>query len=462
MMNGNLLRRICWFSVILIFTFKLAVSQTGEDNDDQAKPVYKIYKFDVKEEIAPPIWHKTKKAFEQAKEYGADRIIIHMNTYGGLLDAADSMRTIILESDIPVYVFIDNNAASAGALISIACDSIYMRPGANIGAATVVNQTGEAMPDKYQSYMRAMMRSTAEATGRDPDIAQAMVDPSITIPGVSDSGKVLTFTTSEAIEHGFCEGKAETVRDVIKQAGIENYELESQKLTAADKIIGFLVNPMVSGILIMIIIGGIYFELQSPGVGFPLAASVLAALIYFAPLYIEGLADNWEILLFIVGIILLFVEIFAIPGFGVAGVSGIILIVAGLTLSMVGNIGFDFGTIEIQGLVKAFFIVVISMFLAILLSFFITRQAFTTTTFGHLALDATQPIDQGFSSGDVKYKSMLGKTGVAHTILRPAGKVEIDDDIYDATAETSYIDEGEEIVVVKYETSQLFVKKKNG
>ena len=186
----------------------------------------------------------TQKAFAEAKEQGADIILIHMNTYGGLVDAADSIRTKILNSDIPVYVFIDNNAASAGALIAIACDSIYMAPVASIGAATVVDQTGKPVPDKYQSYMRSWMRSTAEATGRDPDIAQAMVDPDIYIAGIVDTGKVLTLTTSEAIRYGYCEGRVENIAELMDDAHIPRYEIISHKKTGADKIIGWLISPI--------------------------------------------------------------------------------------------------------------------------------------------------------------------------------------------------------------------------
>ncbi len=418
-----------------------------------------IYKFDIKEEIAPPVWHKTKKAFKEARDNKADLILIHMNTYGGMLDAADSIRTAILNTEIPVWVFIDNNAASAGALISIACDSIYMRSGANIGAATVVDQTGKPLPDKYQSYMRSMMRSTAEASGRDPDIAQAMVDPRIYIEGITDTGQVLTFTANEAMKYKYCEGVAESVEEVLKIADIKDYKIIEQRLNLADKIIRFLINPFVSGILIMIIIGGIYFEMQTPGVGFPLAASAIAAMLYFAPLYIEGLAEHWEILLFIVGLILLAVEIFVIPGFGVPGILGIIFVVAGLTLSMTYNLGFNFEGIQVIGLIKSFFIVVIAGFLAIVLSFYFGRKILTTTTFGHLALDSVQNHEDGFTSSDSHYKSMVGKIGVAHTILRPAGKVMVDGDIYDATAEAGYIEKETNVKVTGYQTGQLIVRK---
>ncbi|MGB0368115.1 MAG: NfeD family protein, partial [Flavobacteriales bacterium] len=304
--------------------------------------IKRVYKFDVKEEIGPPIWRKMQKAFEEANEWNADLILLHMNTYGGMVTHADSMRTKILNSNIPVWVFIDNNAASAGALISIACDSIYMRNGANIGAATVVNQEGAQMPDKYQSYMRSTMRSTAEAQGRNPDIAEAMVDASLYVEGVSDSGKVITFTAKEAMEFGFCEGMHESVKDVLESNGYPDYEQKTYQVTGLETFIGWMVNPAVSGILIMIIIGGIYFELQSPGIGFPIAAAITAALLYFTPLYLEGLAENWEVVLFLVGIILVAVEVFVLPGFGVAGISGAAFIMTSLILSLVGNVGFDF------------------------------------------------------------------------------------------------------------------------
>ncbi len=435
-----------------------------------------IYKYDIKQEIGPSAWRHTQQSFKNARQLNADLVLIHMNTYGGMVDAADSIRTEILNSEIPVYVFIDNNAASAGALISIACDRIYMRQGANIGAATVVNQTGEVVPDKYQSLMRSMMRSTAEAHGkdtiirgtdttfkwhRDPNIAQAMVDPSIYVKGISDTGKVLTFTINEAIEHGFCEGKAENIKDVIKKAGINEYKIEEYTPDSVERIIDFLINPYLSSILIMIIIGGIYFELQSPGIGFPLAASIIAAVLYFAPLYLEGLAENWEIIIFVVGLILIALEIFAIPGFGVAGISGIVLLIFGLTLSMVDNVDFEFTAPNLVPVIKSLFIVMISFFFSIILSIWLSKKLLTAGASPLLpfVLNATQQKDKGFIAVDNSNKEMIGKEGIADTILRPSGKVAIDNDIYDAKSLTGYIDKGERVTVIRFEHGQLYVKK---
>lgn len=450
--------------LLVCFSILTAGSIYAENPDNpfaDTTKTYRVYTFNIKEEIAPPVWHVTKSSLKQARDTAADLILIHMNTYGGRLESADSIRTALLQSPIPVWVFIDNNAASAGALISIACDSIYMRPGANIGAATVVNQTGEALPDKYQSYMRSMMRSTAESRGRNPRIAEGMVDPRIKIPGVSDSGRVITFTTSEAIKNGFCEGTAESIPDVLKKAGIKKYKLINFELSFTDRIIRFLINPIVSGILIMIIIGGIYFELQSPGIGFPLGASVVAALLYFMPLYIEGLAANWEIIIFIIGLILIAVEVFAIPGFGVAGISGIILAIAGLALSMIDNVGMEPGTFPVSELVTSLFIVIIASFVSIAGSLFLSQKLFSTKSrfFGGLALATTQQKNDGYTSAVNTYTSVIGQEGMAKTVLRPAGKILIDEETYDATAESGYIERGEKVKVTRYSNAQLFVRK---
>ena len=216
-----------------LFTLVLLINVLAIYSKTDGKKL--IYRFDINREIGPVAWRITQKAVDEATKQKADFLLLKLNTYGGMVDAADSIRTKILNCTIPVLVFIDNNAASAGALIAISCDSIYMRNGANIGAATVVDQQGKVVPDKYQSYMRSIMRSTAEAHGkkavvngkdtswiwyRDPKIAEAMVDPRTYIKGLNDTGKVLTMTTSEAMEHGFCEGKAENINQVLEKAVI--------------------------------------------------------------------------------------------------------------------------------------------------------------------------------------------------------------------------------------------------
>lgn len=466
--------RFTWSTIYLLSLTLLGYSQTDsvvesittdtilvEQMADtlQATVVEKVYIFDIKDEIGPAVWRRMKQAFDESQEWGADLILLHMNTYGGMVVDADSMRTKILNSDIPVWVYIDNNAASAGALISIACDSIFMSNGANIGAATVVNQEGEKLMDKYQSYMRSTMRSTAETKGRDPQIAEAMVDETIYIEGLIDSTKILTMTATEASENGYCEGIFESIPELLLSKGIVDAETKNYQVSTLESLIGMLVNPAVSGILIMIIIGGIYFELQSPGVGFPLIASVIAASLYFAPLYLEGLAENWEIVLFVLGIILLGVEVFVIPGFGLAGAAGIAFMVSGLILSLIYNVGFNFEFAIPSQIYSAFFTVIISTVFGMFGSFWIAKRLFTTTALSHMVLSASQPSSEGFVGVDIKEAKLVGEEGSAFTVMRPSGKVMINDQLHDATALTGFIEKGEKVKVVKFETAQLFVRK---
>lgn len=437
-----------------------------------------VYKLNIKKEITPATRRQVSQAFEAVDSLKADVLLIHMNTYGGTVVDADSIRTRILQSKIPVYVFIDNNAASAGALISIACDGIYMRPGGSIGAATVVNQTGEAMPDKYQSYMRSTMRATAEAHGkdtiitanndtiykwfRDPRIAEAMVDQRIYIKGVSDTGKVLTFTPMEAMEHGFCEGTAEDIFSVLQQVGIDDYDIVEYEPSWIEKIIGLLVHPMFSGLLIMAIIGGIYFEMQSPGIGFPLLIALLAAVLYFAPLYLEGLAANWEIVVFIVGVILIALEIFVIPGFGVAGILGVSFMFIGLVLSLINNVDFNFEGVELNGVGVAVATVFLGILGGFILSLYLGNRLFTAKSgvFKNMALRTVQPVSEGYVSVDTHLFALIGKTAVTQTVLRPGGKIIIDGEVFDAVAETGFIEKDEQVVVTRMESVQLFVERK--
>jgi len=442
-------------NLVLFGLFFLFSAQTGTSEKSADKK--RVFFFEIRDEIGPPSWRKTQNAIAQAIEEDADLIILTLNTYGGLVDAADSMRTKILNCPIPIYVLIENNAASAGALISIACDSIYMSPGSTIGAATVVNAQGEQVPDKYQSYMRKKMRATAEQTGRNPDIAEAMVDPDKVVEGISDEGKVLTFTVREAMQHGFCEAEVRSTNEILARAGIENYESIKFRETTIDKLIAFLINPAISGVLIMLIIGGIYFELQSPGIGFPLVIAILAAATYFAPLYMEGLAENWEIILFILGLALIALEIFVIPGFGVAGISGIVLTFAGLILSMVNHIGFDFKPINMDNLVTSILVVIISTAVSLTASIFLGVKFLTSSLFGRLVLDSVQSRDEGYVGTDQKMHGLVGKQGVCATVLRPSGKVEIEGELYDANAIEGYIDKGTSVEVLRQETSQLVV-----
>jgi len=451
---------------IIFFTFFFFSGYIFANDTD---PV--VYLIHIDSEINPTSRIHLLNGLKEAKNLDADQVLLRLNTYGGSVVDADSMRSAILYSPIPVSVFIDNNAASAGALISIACKKIYMRRGANIGAATVVSGTGEKMPDKYQSYMRSTIRATAEAHGkdtiisgndtiykwiRDPHIAEAMVDGSMCIPNVIDSGRVLTFTAQEALKSGFCDGIAESVHEVItKYMGYPEYQLEEYKPSAYDNLKGFLMNPAFQAILIMIIIAGIYFELQSPGIGFPIIAAITAGILYFAPLYIDGLAQYWEIIIFIIGLILIGVEIFIIPGFGITGISGIVLIVIGLSFALLNNDGFSFKEIHAPDLSRAVLTVLSGTILGFTAMIYLSSKIGSKGLFRKIAL--TSDLEHSISI-DVETKTLVGAEGEAATVLRPSGRIMINNEIYDAVSETGFIEKGTKIKVNKVENAQFYVE----
>ncbi|HRI78430.1 MAG TPA: NfeD family protein [Cyclobacteriaceae bacterium] len=420
----------------------------------------KVMVMEIKEEIDPRMLRYVKLSLEHAEKTQADIVIVDMDTYGGVLTDAKEIVDLIMDFKKPIWVFINSDAASAGALISIACDSIYMSPGASIGAATVVEGAGGgAAPDKYQSYMRSIMRSTAEENGRDPRIAEGMVDEKIVIDSVKQAGKVITFTTSEAIGHGYCEAKVQSIEEILKRNYIDRYEIDYFKLGAIEKIIAFFLNPFISGLLILVIIGGIYFELQTPGVGFPLFAAIIGLVLYLVPYYLNGLAEYWEILTLLIGFVLLVIEIFVTPGFGVIGVTGLILIVGSLVLIMLNNDYFNFDFVPLGDIVVAMFATLGGISGGALVLFFGGAKLTQTKAFRRMALTETQETSQGYTT-NVHDTALIGQSGEAFTILRPSGKVMIGTAIYDAFTRGEYIEKGEGIEVISMEGSSLRVKKK--
>jgi membrane-bound serine protease (ClpP class) len=411
----------------------------------------------INQEIDPRMTRYVELALRHAEATQADIIVIEMDTYGGVLTDAKDIVDKIMAVKKPVWVFINSDAASAGALISIACDSIYMSPGASIGAATVVTGDGERAPDKYQSYMRSIMRSTAEENKRNPTIAEGMVDERVVLDSVKKEGQVITFSTSEAIRHGYCEGKVESVEEILKKNNVTNYEIDRFELSSTDKVVSFFLNPFISGVLILIILGGIYFEMQTPGMGFAGLAALVALILYLVPYYLNGLAENWEIIMFFVGLALIAVEIFVLPGFGIAGISGITLTVGALVLIMLNNNAFDFEFVRMNDILRALAAAIVGLLGSIALFFVGGSRLPNTRFYKKIALTDTQESSQGYTS-NFTTAVLSGKKGITQTVLRPSGKVMIDGIIYDAYTKGEYVEKGSSIEVINITGSSLQVK----
>lgn len=413
----------------------------------------------INAEIDPRTARYIDLALAEAEMKNADYLILELNTFGGRVDNADHIVSKLLEIKKPILAFINKNAASAGAWISLACDSIYMAKGASVGAATVVVQDGKEAPDKYQSYMRGKMRSAAEANKRNPKIAEAMVDPSVEVEGINKKGQVITFSTSEAIKNGYCEAEVNTVEDILKRNRIDDYQLIAFELSNLEKFISIFLNPFISGILLLIMIGGIYFEMKTPGIGFPLFAAILAGIFYFVPYYLNGLAENWEAAVLVLGVVLLMIEIFAIPGFGLVGISGLVLIFGSLLLMMLNNQGFDFSYVSWVEFNQSFFSLALAIVASVLLVLYALPKVLSNRRFKDIALQTAQSSEDGFISASLNQK-MTGKFGIAYTVLRPSGKVKVENVLYNASTLGDFIEKDSEIEVIGQEGASLRVKKK--
>ena len=449
---------------ILTFFVAAALSVAAYASDSLSV----VYRIRLDQDIEKAAERIVVKGLEKADEAGADYVLLDLDTYGGAVDAADSIRTAILRYEKPVIAYINMQAASAGALISIACDSIYMRTGSSIGAATVVNQSGEVMPDKYQSFMRGMMRATAQATGRDMMRATAQAtgrDPKIA-ESMVDTANVLSLTPEEAIAVGYCEGKAESVDEAIRAVvGGNEFIVKNMEddMTWLDRLIQLLLNPLLQSIFMMMIIGGIFVEIRTPGIGLPLVTAIVGALLYFAPLYVEHLAASWEILLFVIGLILIALEIFVIPGFGVAGISGIVAVVTALAFAMIDNaelLRWD-GTINLQPLLRPVAIVIFSITAAVFGSVWLVRRLYATRTFDTIALRQEMKASEGFTGVVSGLEHFIGDELEVFADLKPSGKVKgTDGRVYEAIlAFGGYAEKGSLVKVLRTEQGRLYCEK---
>jgi membrane-bound serine protease (ClpP class) len=304
--------------------------------------------------------------------------------------------------------------------------------------------------------MRGMMRSTAQAKGRDPKIAESMVDTS----------NVLSLTPEEAIEVGYCEGIFESELEVAEAVAAGNsFEIKNMKddMTWLDKLLLILLDPLLQSIFMMMIIGGIFVEIRTPGIGLPLVTAIVGALLYFAPAYVGHLAEHWEILMFVIGLILIGVEIFVIPGFGVCGISGIVLVIISLALSMVDNVEFyrwD-GTIDITPVIKPLGIVIISSAAAIFGSVWLVRRLYPTRAFDHVALREEMKASDGYTGVVSGLEDMIGMEVTVFTDMRPSGKViSADGKILEATMRFGgYASKGEVLKVIAAEQGRLYCDK---
>lgn len=396
-----------------------------------------------------------ERAVAEAEAADAAALVIEMDTYGGLLDAADAIRSALLETPVPVVVVVDRNAASAGALISLASDRLVMVPGASIGAATAVDAAGQQAPEKVQSYTRGLMRATAEATGRDPRIAEAMVDPAVAIPGVTEAGQLLTLSAAEARRVGLADAVLPSADAAVEALGLGAQAAVDHHATGAERALRFLGQPAVASLLMLMMLGGLFTEMKAPGLGLPGLVALVGAALFFAPHYLLGLVEAWELVLFVVGIGLLAVEIFVLPGFGVFGLAGIALTLGGLFLGLLPNAGFALP--DGDEVSRALATLAAALVLSGLLIASVVRLLPHSARASRLVLQPGLAAADGYTAADTD-ESLLGARGTALTPLRPAGTALVDGRRVDVVSEGTLVAAGTPVEVVSVRGSRVVVR----
>ena len=407
-----------------------------------------------------------ERGINEAELNNAKLIIFDIDTFGGRVDAATKIKDAILDSNLPTIAFINRRAISAGALISLSCDSIFMTSGATIGAATAVDIQGNKGSEKVISYMREEMASTAEANGKSRDIASMMVDEGLSLSYfISVNGdtltsndiegfkvdKLVTLTTKDAIKLNFSEAEIETFDLLVEYLDLVDYKVITIKSTWSEDLVRFLTNPTVAPLLMSLGFLGLLFEVKSPGLGFPGLAGIIFLGLFFGSHLLVGLADMIEILILFFGIILIFLEILIIPGFGVAGIFGGGLILWSIFYMLLG----EYPNPEDYN--NAYIGLSIATLGCLVCGILLFKAITQSKLYSKIIEYKPQRKEDGYSISK-GYEKLIKKKGKASTDLRPSGKVEIDNNIYQAITTGDYIEKNSEIIVIKIEENLLVVK----
>ena len=411
-----------------------------------------VYRVPVTGEIELGLAPYIQRAVKEAAEVGAAALILDIDTPGGRVDAAEIISDALTDSEVPVYSLINRRAYSAGALIALSTSRIYMRPASVIGAATPVDGTGTKAPEKIVSAMRSQMRALAESNGLEPEVAAAMVDEDIEIDGVVESGKLLTLTTEEAVEIGYAEA-IEDLDALLVELGHEGATVVTLELNWAEHLVRFFSSSVVSPFLLSLGFLGLLIEIRTPTFGLAGTMGLISLGLFFGSNMIVGLAGLEDVLIVGAGLVLLGIEAFVVPGFGIFGVAGIVAILAGLYMSLLGNIP------TMPDFTRAAWVLTSSMLLLIGSAWALIRTLPSSSRLAEsgIFLLAKTTSATGYESAEVR-SDLVGKHGTAITDLRPAGTALVGDERIDVVSESEWISAGTPVKILSAEGYRHIVR----
>ena len=434
------MKNVC--RVLLIAFLIIAVFSNTPVHTQGPSPVYVV---PVTGTVDAGMMTFINRAFAEAEENNAAAILLEINTPGGFVWAVIAIRDTINSSNIPVIAFVDGGAISAGALIALISDELVMAPGTTMGAAEP-QLGGERADAKTLSYWVGQLEAAAEANGRDPLIARAMADIYVEIPGVTEAGELLTLTPNRALELGMIDHILPNRQAVLEEYGLTENPIVELEPEFAEAFVRWVTNPIVSTVLLTVGLVGLVLEMFTPGFGVPGLIGVGALSLYFAGHIIGGITGFGVILLFILGIILLAVEVLVLPGFGVPGIAGIAALAAGIIIAS------PTAAQGVMSLVIA--LIAAAVLIGISIKFLPTRKRWKK-----LVLGDSLTTEEGYTAPPAELKEFLGKEGVALSPLRPSGTVKIGDARVDVVTQGGFITSGTKVKVVRVEGTRVIVEK---
>ncbi|MCK4994853.1 MAG: nodulation protein NfeD [Candidatus Omnitrophica bacterium] len=438
-----------------------------------------------------------KRALKQANEEKAAAVVLKINTFGGRVDAADEIVNNVQElATGPTFAYITHSAWSAGALIALSCESIVMNEGSSIGSAEPrmmgMGQGQQATDEKIVSALRAKFKATAQANNHSANLAEAMVDKEIVLMQVNFKDNLLILTPQELEEKKAKENKKlfknektlcakdkllNLTADEAKNLALSNETVKSEeefftylkgqldaksitfikkitpKPTWSENIVRFLTHPIVSSLLLSLGFLGILFELKMPGWGVSGTLGVLFLILFFWGHYLVGLANWLDLAIFAIGIIFLLIELLVVPGFGIIGISGFILVISGLILTLLKH-PFTLPSFELSSAILTIAWAFIFTFALGILGFRFLPQ---TGFFKRIVLQTSENKDQGFQTKSLPAGICVGKLGKSKTILHPSGRAIFDNEVLDVTTLGEFIPKNEIVIIAKIEGNKVFV-----
>jgi membrane-bound serine protease (ClpP class) len=422
--------------LLTLASLAFAAPAAGQQSD--------VYRIAVTGTVENGLAPYVARSLREAEAAGAAAAYLDIDTQGGRVDAAERISDAVRRAQVPVYAFVNPRAFSAGALIAISAQEIYMRPGAVMGAATPVDGEGQRASEKMVSAMRAEFRAVAEERGLDPRVAEAMVDESVEIPGVVEKGRLLTLTSGEARKLGYARGEVADEAALLDAIGLSRARVVSTEPNWAEQVVRFLTNPIVSPLLLSLGLLGLVLEIKSGAFGLGGLVSVASLGLFFGSSFLLGLAGWEEVLLLGLGLIALAIEAFVLPGFGVAGVLGLAALAGAMVLALVGAAPTSGDVAQALAILGASLVITAAVVYAWL------RHIPNSDRWTGLFLRGGMAQSEGYISA-LPRGDLVGKEGVAVTDLRPAGAATIAGERVDVVTEGEFVAQGRAVRVVRSE-----------